>query len=148
TTTEHGQTKDFPAKLVVTGGHVVEESDDRKLAGTWCLDSELNPTEKVVPPFKVSAYDAYGFVSRSKYLAKLQKEKIAALPDFSGCAEDCTSADHRCDYTVRIKDASSTATSNLVDWVYVDPKSGTMWREDVKSDGGSTWVSEAPTPLK
>jgi hypothetical protein len=152
TSTEKGKSTDYPAVLVVSSGVITAETDKiteanlaavAAAASSWCLDSTWWPNDTVRPPYKISALTAYMFARRTKYLARQEAAHPKDFIDFDsvGCPTKCDQAARECGYTMRLSNHSDNDPevhfTNVIDWVYVDAVSSTLWYEDA---GG--WKSE------
>jgi hypothetical protein len=147
TTSAGGVTHDYKAALSIDrSGLIVRESDattDRNLelaemeAARWCIDfSEgmVEPTDKVKPPFKISALHAHMATYRTQYFQGL----VASIPgsmltiDDVTCPTKCEKAKRNCGYSLRVRDYSKIGQfpSILVTWIYVDAVDGVVIWDD------------------
>jgi hypothetical protein len=151
TSTEKGKSTDYPAVLAITGGLITAETDKvteanlaakASIASMWCLDEQWSPNDKVVAPYKISAYEAVRRGRNTKHFAAREAAaKKGAFFDFGqiGCPTKCAPATRECGYTLRVEDHSAEETSNaephsnLVEWVYIDAITGVMYWDDGKS---------------
>jgi hypothetical protein len=111
---------------------------------SWCLEDDL-PNDVVRSPFTIDARTAVEKTRRTKHFAAVTAAHRGAFLDFGrvACPAACGDrAKRQCGFDMRLEnhDPSSHATSNLVEWVYVDAVDRVLWWEE---KGG--WKSE-PLP--
>ena len=157
TSTIGGKSTDYPAVLVVRQGLVVSETDkvtEANLAahaahdGDWCLDATSWPTEKIVPPYRISAMHAYQKARLTKHFKEMERRAHGEFLDFAklSCPTKCDRTQRECGYDMRLENHSARVMndpqphSNMIEWVYVDAVDATLWFE---ADG---WQSEPLPP--
>jgi hypothetical protein len=158
TSTSGGKSADYPAVLVVTGGLVSGETDkiteanleaQASRARMWCVDDSWLPTDKVIPPYRVSALRAYQKARETKHFKAVEASEHGDFLDFGQvwCPTGCDRAARKCGYDMRLENHAAHVSdnpephSNLVEWMYVDAVDGTLWFQEV--DG---WKSEPLPP--
>ena len=113
---------------------------------TWCIDKkDLQPSDRVVAPFPMSAQNAIMLVNRSKHMTEQRKLKDSLVLDtMKGfeCARRCAAPKMECGFHFRTSDLSATTESNLVEWLYFDPWNKTLYYEGKLPDGGRGWLAE------
>lgn len=142
-----GAKHDYKAALFVDpSGLITRESDavtDENLslaeakAASWCVDfaeGAFMPTDKVKPPFKISAMRAQTATFRTQYYSRLQASipgSALAIDDVT-CPTKCDKAKRNCGYSLRVRDYSKIGQfpSILVDWIYVDAVDGVLIWDD------------------
>lgn len=153
TSTVKGKSTDYPAILVVSNGVITAETDkitDANLAAEaakaahWCLEDYWTPNDKVIAPYKISAFDACRRGMQTKFFKGLASPgKFYDLCGQVSCPTKCDQAKRECGYDLRVEDHSPglQTLSNLVAWVYVDAVDAKLYWQ-----GASGWESEALPP--
>jgi hypothetical protein len=120
----------------------------------WCV-TDGAPNDKVVEPYRMSAHEAQERTRVSKYFSDRfltnPNPWYAALDEIT-CPTKCDRAAHACGFMLgavayghETADPLSTPTRTVIEWVYVDAVTGTLFY-----DGGpdGTWEhSEALPPM-
>ncbi len=158
-TKDRGAKRTYPMLMRFdASGRIIEESDDVTRDEQWCIagtGGEMAPSERVVPPFRISAAGAEQAAMASRHLQKLRKTTPGVIVGSHGlafgfgCAKRCAvRADdddplgNECDFRFRVDDGDAHTQSNLVEWLDVDPMTKTLHWEVFDGDGGSHWESE------
>jgi hypothetical protein len=112
---------------------IVEESDDPP---DWCINKDKTTNAKMHPGFKLSAVSAVSAVRESKHFGELKTRIPHVGSDLFGfgCAKRCAVPRRECGYHFRLSDMEDS--TKIVEWVYVDPVSKTLWWQE------KDWMSE------
>jgi hypothetical protein len=112
----------------------------------WCFDPVTHSaSDRVVPPFTMSAAHAVGAALGSKHMEIVRKRVPEVAIDSMGfqCARVCPVPDRSCGFHFRSSDLKTKSPSSLVEWLYLDPMTKTLWWEERSlPDGGVIWGSE------
>jgi hypothetical protein len=150
TVTQKGKTNAYPAMLELRDDKIEEENDDVD----WCRAGDGSGiNDLVVPPFEMSASEAVRRAYETKHFKEGAKKYPGLVIDTQkgfGCAKACAKPSFECGFHMRTSDSRSTAPSNLVEWMYVDPIGQKIWFYDHEAmakdpDAGEIWKSE-PLP--
>jgi hypothetical protein len=148
-TTANGKHADYASFLVVTGGRVAEESDkisDENLARAqanaeeWCFAPDYSPNDLVRPPFKTSAFQAWGDVWQSRHIKDLmQRIPKLGIDAPVRCPTACGVTPDTCGLGMRVVDWAQLGhtVSIMVEWLWVDAVKNVVWFQ-----GATGWESE------
>jgi hypothetical protein len=135
TTTEKGVARDFKAVLVLDQHLAIKgETDDlseynlarMRHENDWCTDADLQPTEKVIPPFKISLRQALNAVWVTKHMAGLRAsytgQNLGVDIPGSCPTATCNVKAQECGWSFRVVNLSNLGitTSIMVEWVWID----------------------------
>jgi hypothetical protein len=136
---------------VIRSDHVESENDDVD----WCRRGDgAGPNDRLVPPFKMSGMEAVRRAYETKHIKDYRKKYPGLVIDSLrlACAKPCPKPSRECGFHVRTSDMRGSNTSNLVEWLYIEPFEQKLWFYDLDAmnkdhDAGEIWKSELLPPL-